>query len=728
MPSDMTDNLFSTTNRSIARTYWIIVGVVIAFLTALNIIDRILTRLRLKSAANNHPHPTRVKSRIGQIWATSTAIVREATLPSVRSFTNKNTLLAMFTPLPLGRSLAVFVYMIMIAIMLSINVYTSGYWYYEKIAYRAAWVSVTQIPFVLLISGRISIFSLLTNIASERINWLHRWVGRVILVSVMVHMSLFWREWDLTDFIQTELEIMPMVRYGFGAFGVLAWIMISSIAPVRWFAYEIFYFNHLASVGALLWCLYMHVPASAIYNVYLGIAFIAFDRLLRTLLLAYNNIHYSSSCPSSVLANPKFSLHFGHTAEIEILDKKEHLTRVVIKDVKMKWRAGQHIYLSIPSLRPFESHPFSVSNCYEAPPAPGKDYKEVGGSMIASSGSRDLHLLISSRAGFSKHLHRRCGPIAGAPVVLKALVDGPYGSPPVWNTFETVVLIATSTGITFTLPILEEIAANPACVRRIHFHWTVRHVSDLKLLTKRLARLGVKARANGVDVLINVAVTCGTMKHAGGKFVIGSDDGDSARRASSEASKGSGDRLLKLSSMEKKEIGHDEITPVNITTKDVTPTPGSCCANKAVPAAEVLPQPPASCCAPKLEPQSNTSTSQQTNTRSSSTASGTSSTSSGDDELTPCCCTAGTSNSCCETVCTCGFSSSDIEFSCGRPSIERMILPPVEIAEGETVVACCANRRLMDDVRNYVGKVSDERAVHKGSGAQGVLCWTEGFY
>ncbi|KAK6532630.1 hypothetical protein TWF281_006811 [Arthrobotrys megalospora] len=713
MPSDMGDNLFSRTNRDIARTYWIIVGVVIGFLTALNIIDRILIRSRLKAAANNSPHPTRVKTRIGQIWATSTAILRESALPSVRSFSNKNTLLAMFTPLPLGRSVVVFIYMAMVAIMLSINVYVTGYWYYEKIAYRAAWVSVTQIPFVLLISGRLSLFTLLTNIASERINWLHRWVGRVIFVSVLVHMSLFWRGWDLVDFLQTELEIMPMVRYGFGGFGVLGWIMLTSLAPARWFAYELFYLNHLASVGALLWCLYMHVPQSAMYNVYLGIAFVAFDRLLRALLLLYNNIHTPSTAKST------YSLNFGHTAEIDILDRKENLTRVIIKDVKMKWRAGQHIYLSIPTLRPFESHPFSISNTYEAPPPPGKEYKELGNPVVTHNGSRDLHLLISSRAGFSKQLHRKCGPADNAPVLLRAFIEGPYGSPPVWNTFETVVLIATSTGVTFILPILEEIASNPACVRRIHFHWTVRHVSDLKLLTKRLARLGNKARSKGVDVLINIAVTCGTMKSAkGAKFVVGSDDGESVGGTSSEASKGSEYLLLKT---KEKDGAIDEITPVNGSS------PASCCAGKT-PTPPVISDPPAgSCCAKPAEPQAPTSPSAvQTHTRTISTSS--SGSSSSEDDAAPCCCSAGTGNSCCETVCTCGFSSDDIDFSCGRPSISNMILPPIEIAEGETVVACCANRRLMDDVRNYVGRVCDERAVHKGSGAQGVLCWTEGFY
>ncbi|KAF3940023.1 hypothetical protein ABW19_dt0205875 [Dactylella cylindrospora] len=706
MASDMGDNLFSTVNRDLARRYWIIIGVIITFLTFLNILNRILARLRLKASSSNHPNPTKVTTIPGQIFATTTALIREISLPSVPAFTSKNTVWSLFTPPPLGRSLVVFLYMVMIAIFLSFNVYVSGYWYYEKIAYRAAWISITQIPFVLLIGGRLSLFTLLTSIPSERINWLHRWVGRVILVSVLVHMSLFWREWDLIDFLQTELEIMPMVRYGFGAFGVLAWITITSIAPIRWFAYEIFYINHLASIGALLWCLYMHVPTSAIYNVWLGIAFIAFDRVLRAGVFLWNNIQRPAP---DATAKPKYGLKFGHTAEVEILDRKEHLTRVVIKDVKMKWRAGQHIYLNIPALRPFEAHPFTISNSYEgtASHTSSKEYKELGQS-VSSSNKRDLHLLIRSRFGFSKQLHKKCTPGANAPVLLTAFIDGPYGSPPVWSTFETAVLIATSTGITFILPILEELARDPACVRRIHFYWTVRHVSDLKLLTRRLARLSDKAKAKGVDVSLTICVTCGTMKEArkDDKFVIDSDDDE---RGSSEDSKASGDALLSKDSERRIETV-DEITPVSLP--DIASP--SCCSNKPAPLLER-----------SVEPKQSAATHSRTTSSTSSTSS---SSFISDDGVEPTCCCSSNQSSCCETVCTCGFSSSCITFSCGRPQISKMILPAVEQAEGETIVACCANRRLMDDVRNYVGKVCDDRAVHKGTGAQGILCWTEGFY
>ena len=48
-------------------------------------------------------------------------------------------------------------------------------------------------------------------------------------------------------------------------------------------------------------------------------------------------------------------------------------------------------------------------------------------------------------------------------------------------------------------------------------------------------------------------------------------------------------------------------------------------------------------------------------------------------------------------------------------------------AEGESGVACCGPLGLNACVRNAVARCSDERAVHKGTGEQGVYCHVEGF-
>lgn len=44
---------------------------------------------------------------------------------------------------------------------------------------------------------------------------------------------------------------------------------------------------------------------------------------------------------------------------------------------------------------------------------------------------------------------------------------------------------------------------------------------------------------------------------------------------------------------------------------------------------------------------------------------------------------------------------------------------------GETAVAVCGGKSLVGKTRNSVVKLSDERAVHKGTGAQGVFLHVE---
>ena len=62
-----------------------------------------------------------------------------------------------------------------------------------------------------------------------------------------------------------------------------------------------------------------------------------------------------------------------------------------------------------------------------------------------------------------------------------------------------------------------------------------------------------------------------------------------------------------------------------------------------------------------------------------------------------------------------------------RPDLVEYIRAPVEAARGETLVAVCGGVGLASYVRNAVARLSDERAVHKGSGAQGIYLHVEAF-
>jgi hypothetical protein len=64
--------------------------------------------------------------------------------------------------------------------------------------------------------------------------------------------------------------------------------------------------------------------------------------------------------------------------------------------------------------------------------------------------------------------------------------------------------------------------------------------------------------------------------------------------------------------------------------------------------------------------------------------------------------------------------SHQIESSYQRPDIAAFLRGPVEMTGGETSVAVCGGKSLVATVRNSVASLSNDRAVHKGTGAQGI--------
>ncbi|KAL4805872.1 FAD-binding domain-containing protein [Aspergillus unguis] len=63
----------------------------------------------------------------------------------------------------------------------------------------------------------------------------------------------------------------------------------------------------------------------------------------------------------------------------------------------------------------------------------------------------------------------------------------------------------------------------------------------------------------------------------------------------------------------------------------------------------------------------------------------------------------------------------------GRPPLRKIIRSALENATGESAVVVCGPESLSDDVSRSVVSLSEERAVHKGTGAQGVYLHVERF-
>lgn len=573
---------------------------------------------------------------IAQFYDTSITMLREISYPY--PFRISGPILKFFTPPTIGQCLLLLGYWAMILVMLWSNVIltpaSSMYAYkWEIVGFRAAWVSVTQLPLIYCLSCKINVISLITGISYERLNWLHRWVARTIFLTVIVHWSFFFQEWKVADFVDYELSMMPMIKYGFGAWGVIGWMVLSSFGFFRAAGYEFFVFQHLASAGVLLWLLYIHVPSYAAYNIWLAIGFVALDRGGRLIWIIGRNLHLLARIRKP-FGNGRHSL--GYMAHVTSLSGG--FLAVTIEDIDFSWKPGQHIYISMPSIGFVEFHPFTIAN------------------EPKNNGTRSIDLCIKAHSGFTRRLQRRAqGSAAGKP--LRIFISGPWGIPPSAEAFETVILIGASSGASFTVPIFQSLARAPFCVRRIYFHWIIREPQQVVWFSEAIKSAISDARGHGVEVFVSLHIT-------GSKEPF--DSAVTTNDSSSLRLEG-GDRCLYCN----RHSNHDVKFEMRPSTTDEEKPP----LQEAV------------------LPHDNSN--------------------------------SGPSFTSIE-ACLCSHTAVTVTAA-GRPSFDALIRKPVEEAYGETAILGCGGQSFSADLRSYVSRLSDERAVHKGTGAQGLFLFMESF-
>ncbi|EAA30048.3 hypothetical protein GE21DRAFT_4980 [Neurospora crassa] len=637
-------NSFQGTNMGLAHDFWYIIAAVLGFLALCRLVNLYKSRTRLqKRFANSVQYPTKPANKFLEIWATLTALIRESSYPQLYV---PSSWFSWMTPPPLGRVITLLAYWAIIVSMMTANAIKNDAFFWERIGFRNAWITVMQMPLLYLLASKCSIIGLIIGTGHERLNWLHRWVGRTMFVTGAVHGWHFFTEWQRAGILEFQLQMMGMVKYGMAAWTVLGWSLISGFAPLRRLGYEFFVLQHLASAVLFIWLVYVHIPAYARWNVWFSIGALCFDRACRTVLLVWQNVKFRpnrSKC--------KGGQRVGHFAQIRAVG--DSITVINIKDVHFKWKAGQHLYLWAPAIGPMEAHPYTIACAHQLPE-----------TCICNS----IQLVVRKHGGFSKRLHERA--IKDHAEEKKGnytvFVSGPYGMPPRLDIYETVVLISASTGASFTLPILEDLLAkaNTNCVKRIDFLLTTKQGEELDFYVKRLHEFLDGANEVGIELLVHVAITQSgtpslpplstlptTREREGtvGKSLSRSSSWDSD--LDKTRAKDDPDSIQPSGDQEKRAntIGGGGGRDVEDIIFSLTPR----------------------------RPLSKASV------------------------------------------------DSHVHYSTTRPDIAAFIRAPVEATGGETKVVVCGGPSLVAKVRNCVASLADERAVHKGTGAQGIGLFVE---
>ncbi len=268
----------------------------------------------------------------------------------------------------------------------------------------------------------------LTPYSYERINALHQVSGYLAIFFTFAHviawLSAFVPAGSTSVFREYE-QIMGAVS------GVSMLVMLFAFAVLRRFSYELFYITHIAFFMVVIVTMALHRPdfgAQTIIVIIVAGALWAADKLVRaTRFLLYS---------------------INNTATITPLSNGG--TRVVLTKTPLGAAPGKHIFLWVPGLRAFQMHPFSIVSTHPT------------------------ELVINSYNGFTKALHAKAQKEPGS--VMRASMEGPYGTFPDPLEYDKIVLIAGGSGGSFTFGLavnaLERMS--PDSTQEIIFIWSVK--------------------------------------------------------------------------------------------------------------------------------------------------------------------------------------------------------------------------------------------------------------
>lgn len=158
--------------------------------------------------------------------------------------------------------------------------------------------------------------------------------------------------------------------------------------------------------------------------------------------------------------------------------------RVNLK-VARPWRfqPGQHLFLTIPSIGLWTSHPFSVAWNNENHGLDSEKGAALDSQDMFTTAGNWISLVVRRRTGFSNALHGRVAKSEGR-LIVNAIVEGPYGGQQDLNSYGTVLFFAGGVGITHQIPFVRDLVAGFAngtvAARRVVLIWVVQSPEHLE--------------------------------------------------------------------------------------------------------------------------------------------------------------------------------------------------------------------------------------------------------
>ncbi|KAJ6558682.1 hypothetical protein B0H10DRAFT_1846647 [Mycena sp. CBHHK59/15] len=311
---------------------------------------------------------------------------------------------------------------------------------------RYGHIAVSQIPFIFAFGSKNNVLGMFLGVGYEKLNFLHRFVARLAIISAHLHGFGYIYSWCLAkDFM--EKIVRPEHYFGLITLLCFDCLLLFSTAYVRKNAYNFFLFSHILFLHAILVCAQFHYPALLPY-IYCSIAIYGLDRLMR-------------------MAKSRIS-----TARIRPIPELG-LTRIELPGINKGWRAGQHVRIQILSTTMgitgwAEPHPFTIAS--------------------HTNSQEGLVLLCKKSGAWTQKLYAVAATSrseAGIGRDIKIMVEGPYGGPgfAMFNSYSAALFVVGGSGITFALSAVQELIQQDlrgeSRVKVIELIWAVQDAVSL---------------------------------------------------------------------------------------------------------------------------------------------------------------------------------------------------------------------------------------------------------
>ncbi|KAI9459069.1 hypothetical protein HD554DRAFT_2029376 [Boletus coccyginus] len=288
---------------------------------------------------------------------------------------------------------------------------------------RAGWVITSQIPFVYAFATKNNVVGLLVGVGYEKLNYLHRHVGRLMVIGGNVHAIGYIYRWSLAGNISQKI-VQPYVLWGIVALVCFDLLGFFSIQCVRTKYHNLFFWTHAVGLIVALIAACFH-RRDCIPYVIAGSVCYGLDHAIRAI-----KTHFTTATLRTI---PEMGL-----------------TRVDIPSLTTGWRPGQHVRLRVLSTAMglwgmTEVHPFTISSA--------ADTEEGLVLMCKTTGNWTRKLYeMAQMTGSGEQGQERGRRV-------KVMIEGPYGGfgDITIGNYSGAMFVVGGSGVTFALSAVQDL-------------------------------------------------------------------------------------------------------------------------------------------------------------------------------------------------------------------------------------------------------------------------------